>query len=580
MRKSIAEVRNCGSAKLARVFDFAISQFRSFALVASAAAIILASVVAVSGEKTKEPPKFQTSDRCVACHNGITTQAGEQLSFGFDWRTSMMANSSRDPYWQASVKREIADHPEARAEIEDECSVCHMPVVRYGYMLAGKKGQILSHLPIDPKKKDKAAADGVSCSVCHQVSPANLGKRESFNGRFIVDPATIGAAHAEYGPFAIEPGLQRIMQTSSVGFQPTEAAHIRDSALCATCHTLYTKALGANGAEVGSLPEQMPYQEWLHSDYPSKNTCQSCHMPEVHGMTAVTAVLGTARSGARRHTFIGANFIMQRILGAFPMELGVAAPAEDFNAAAERTIAFLQNESAHITITSAGVAQNTLRLAVRVENRSGHKLPTAYPSRRVWLHLVVRDAEQRVVFESGALNPDGSIAGNDNDADPLRFEPHYREITRGDQVQIFEPILKDSAGRVTTGLLAAVGYLKDNRLLPAGFRKSTADPDIAVVGEAASDPDFTDTGSTTRYAIALGDARGALHVTAELWYQPIGFRWAHNLEKYDSEEARRFVRYYGKLSATSAVRLAATDIVRQASSAQAITTTAKYQFVR
>jgi len=29
-------------------------------------------------------------------------------------------------------------------------------------------------------------------------------------------------------------------------------------------------------------------------------------------------------------------------------------------------------------------------------------------------------------------------------------------------VQIYEPILKDQAGHVTTGSLSAVGYLKDN----------------------------------------------------------------------------------------------------------------------
>ena len=77
---------------------------------------------------------------------------------------------------------------------------------------------------------------------------------------------------------------------------------------------------------------------------------------------------------------------------------------------------------------------------------------------------------------------DGSIVGNDNDADPLRFEPHYSEITSPQQVEIYEPILKDSEGRVTTGLLHAVGYLKDNRLLPTGFNKSTAEKDIAVTG--------------------------------------------------------------------------------------------------
>src|SRR5215210_1001371 len=50
---------------------------------------------------------FQTSDRCVACHNGITTRSGEDISIGVNWRTSMMANAGRDPYWMAGVRREM-----------------------------------------------------------------------------------------------------------------------------------------------------------------------------------------------------------------------------------------------------------------------------------------------------------------------------------------------------------------------------------------------------------------------------------------------------------------------------------------
>jgi hypothetical protein len=49
---------------------------------------------------------FQTSDRCIACHNGLSTPSGQDVSIGFAWRASIMANSSREPYWQASVRRE------------------------------------------------------------------------------------------------------------------------------------------------------------------------------------------------------------------------------------------------------------------------------------------------------------------------------------------------------------------------------------------------------------------------------------------------------------------------------------------
>ena len=135
-------------------------------------------------------------------------------------------------------------------------------------------------------------------------------------------------------------------------------------------------------------------------------------------------------------------------------------------------------------------------------------MPTAYPSRRVWLHVVVRDRNQRILFESGGLNPDGSIRGNDNDTDPARFEPHYSEISGSDQVQIYESILKDPAGGVTTGLLSAIGYLKDNRLLPRGFDKRSADKDIAVYGGAVDDPNFTDAGDRVRYSVETGSAPG------------------------------------------------------------------------
>jgi hypothetical protein len=168
----------------------------------------------------------------------------------------------------------------------------------------------------------------------------------------------------------------------------------------------------------------------------------------------------------------------------------------------------------------------------------------------------VRDRNGQTVFESGALNPDGSIKGNVNDLDASRFMPHFREITSGDQVEIYEPILKDEDGKVTTGLAAAVGYLKDNRLLPSGFNKQNADKDIAVVGDAADDPNFTDAGDSIHYSVALANAQGPFQIEAELWYQPIGFRWAHNLSAYDAPETKRIVGYYDSMPSATAVVLA------------------------
>ena len=128
------------------------------------------------------PPQFQTSDRCIACHNGLTTPSGEDVSIGFDWRASIMANSSRDPYWQASVRRETIDHPEATAEIEDECSTCHMPITRYERADARAARRGVRAPAVHGREKDRRVRphDGVSCSVCHQIGAATLGTRESF----------------------------------------------------------------------------------------------------------------------------------------------------------------------------------------------------------------------------------------------------------------------------------------------------------------------------------------------------------------------------------------------------------------
>lgn len=523
---------------------------------------ISASTMQAGDGSSSAKPKFQTSDRCVACHNAMRTQRGEDFSIGVDWRASIMANTGRDPYWQGSVRRETIDHPTASAEIQDECSHCHMPMSYYEAHLQGKKSEVFSHLPFDMNQRsDAEAADSVSCTICHQISKKNLGTRESFVGNFIIDPPEQGR-HAEHGPYAIDTGHQQVMRTSTGGFVPGEGMQIRDSALCGTCHQLYTVALDKEGNRVGELPEQMPYLEWLHSVYVNKSSCQSCHMPEVQGDSPVSSLFGQPRPGARHHTFLGGNFFMLRMLSNYSQDLSVTALPQELNANAERTVSFLQSQSARVSIRNVAMEQGVLRLDVFVENLTGHKLPTAYPSRRAWLHLTIRDGSGRTAFESGALNPDGSIQGNDNDGEASRFEPHYREITKSDQVQIYESILRDPENRVTTGLISAVGYLKDNRILPAGFDKTTADKDIEVVGDAAQDPNFNDKGSLVRYSASINSASGPFHIDAELWYEPIGFRWAHNLAPYQGYEPQRMVRYYDSLASGAAVMLAKAELTK------------------
>ena len=500
---------------------------------------------------------FQTSDRCFACHNTLSTPAGEDISIGFAWRPTMMANSARDPYWQAGVRRESIDHPESQAVIEEECSKCHMPMAHVQSRARRQEPAVFAHLDFASDTRiDRLAQDGVSCSLCHQIRPDGFGTRESLVGNFVIDTTRPLGEREVFGPYQVENGENRIMRSSSGGFRPTEGRHVQQSELCATCHTLITTALGPGGKKIGELPEQMPYQEWLNSDFRETRSCQSCHMPPVAEPVRMTSAMGKFREGVSRHTFVGGNFFMLRMLNRHRGELGVTALPTEFEGAAARTIEHLQSQTATVTIAGLELRDGTLRADISVENLGGHKFPTAYPSRRAWLHVTVRDSTDDVVFESGRLNADGSIEGNDNDADAARFEPHYSEVTAGGQVQIYEDIMVGPDDVPTTGLLTAVRFIKDNRLLPRGFDKMRVEREIAPQGQAMLDEDFTGGRDQVRYAVSVPRAAGPLRLEVELWFQPISYRWAANLRRYKAPEPQRFTRYYDGMASGSAVVVA------------------------
>jgi hypothetical protein len=536
------------------------------AILAATAVWLIALSSVMPGATAQTPKKtdphknlslFTHSDNCVACHNNLTTAAGDDVSIGTSWRSTIMANSSRDPYWQASVRRETIDHPTHSAAIQDECAACHMPMPQKISAASGTTVDVFSHLPIakDRSELQQLAGDGVSCTVCHQISAERLGTRESFNANFVITPPPPGGPRSIYGNYDIDAGRKTIMR-SVTGFQQEPAPHIKQSELCATCHTLITKAIGPDGSIIGELHEQMNYQEWQHSDFEKeKRSCQSCHMPTVDGPIRISSVLGERRDTLARHVFVGGNAHMIGILNRYRDELGVNASAAELDRTAQSTIRQLQQDTATVTVSDPRVDGGRLAFDVRVTNKTGHKFPSGYPSRRAWLHVTVRNANGAVVFESGAINDNGSIDGADSDRDAAKYEPHYEEITSSDQVQIYESILGDPKDVPTTGLLTATHYLKDNRLLPRGFDKATAAPEIATIGAARNDADFGSEGDVVRYRVPV-TAGGPYRVAVELRYQSIGFRWASNLEGVKGDEPARFVSYYRATAPGSSVVVA------------------------
>ncbi|MBC7929110.1 MAG: hypothetical protein H7Z38_00920, partial [Rubrivivax sp.] len=107
-------------------------------------------------------------------------------------------------------------------------------------------------------------------------------------------------------------------------------------------------------------------------------------------------------------------------------------------------------------------------------------------------------------------------------------------ITRGDEVQIYEELVKDNDGLLTNSFVRLFDHVKDNRLLPRGWRSDAAFAEFSgPYGRALEDPGFippdfaqTPRGSegsnTVVYRIALKDLKGApVSVQATLQYQTI-----------------------------------------------------------
>ena len=492
---------------------------------------------------TFEADDFSGSGICALCHSRLTDEVGNDVSNDAQWRSTMMANAAKDPLWQAKISSEVDRNPHVQNIIEDKCSRCHMGMARYQAVTDGTTVAVLASGFLDPTHYlHEAAMDGVSCTLCHQVQPDKLGTPESFTGNYVIDTATPWPDRLVFGPY--DRPRQNPMQRNS-GFRPTFGVQLTDSAHCGSCHTLYTPALDANGQYVGEFPEQTTYLEWEHSGF--IRTCQDCHLPDAVGSVVISnrPPILAARKPFGQHHYVGGNSMMVNLLKTNAADLGVTADAAHLDDTLSRTLVQLEQNTARLTAL-ASRAGDTLSVTVDVENLAGHKLPSGLPSRRSWLHVVVTDANNNNIFESGRPLAEGKIEGNDAEDpnSPLSYEPHYDTITAADQVQIYEPVMLNTDKEVTYTLLRAISYAKDNRLLPAGFDKDSASADIAVYGDAFDDPNFVGGSDQVVYEINLAGAKGRLNITVELLYQTLSYPFIADLAETNTDLVTRFMGMY------------------------------------
>ena len=521
-------------------------------------------------------------------YNYTNTQRNINLSPYGEWRASMMGLAGRDPIFYAQLETERTLYPNQAEQIDDKCLSCHG--VMGERQLAHDSGglQLLTHEAIlatpdhDPRMATYGALarDGVSCDVCHHIAAKGLGTPETYTGQFF-----LGADTEIFGPY--KDIVDKPMK-QAIGLTPKQTTEnqIRSSMLCGSCHTVETPILSEGGTiknPVRTAHEQSTYLEWKNSIYTTESSpapstaksCQQCHMPSTYAgqklkyrvaniedstfpftdnrlpdKDITVQVRGTKSDEPySRHALVGINLFGISIFKKFPDSLGIRTtdpmatygkPQEGLRTAEEAMLKMATEETAKIEFPSLRRTPQGIEAQVRVTNLTGHKFPSGVGFRRAFLELTVRDSVGKLVWASGRTNSNGVIIDGTSDR-PLpteffagppghqAYQPYHAVIERGDQVQIYEELVKnkEADGVFTTSFLSLAKEFKDTRLMPKGW--SSLGPDAQATrpnggdGQPVGATYLDGSGSDALlYRIHLGlHASGPLTVHAALYYQSI-----------------------------------------------------------
>jgi hypothetical protein len=556
---------------------------------------------------------FSNASSCATCHTGNSTVMnfeGIDISPATQQKHSIMAHALNDPFFTAMVEEETHVFPHAKVFIEDTCLRCHAPMA---YTHAHQNPELLVDEPLglledggyafDTAMNDPHAREGISCTACHQIQNPMVDPETkelltemptaNMSGHYKINSPEENPVTGPYifGPIASPSGNAMQNQTQ---YTPEYAAHISESAMCATCHNLYTPTLNLEGqlhtidpatgdydpnGEIAQFPEQTPYWDWLNSKYSDPTTgktCQACHMaePDPTYTTPVAVMpngnISPSRSNFSVHELVGGNSYLLGLLSKYMTELGIADKTTEagFNEKIAQTQSLLKT-AADLTIGAQSVVNSTLSIPVTITNLTGHKLPASFPSRRMWVHLKITDNNGSVLLESGR-HENGRIVGKDdlftasqcltaNKADGC-YEAHRDTISSSDQVAIYESVLGDVNQDITHVLLHARQYIKDNRMPPQGWtlanrHQNPVDQtlyDDNIIGAAFDDANFaagkdgagSDGKDTITYAVDISGFSAPFNVQAELLYQPIRPSFVAAMHADDEIEGESHVRRF------------------------------------
>ncbi len=497
---------------------------------------------------------FQTSQNCKGCHGSDTMMLANVDENGMDvnlfdhWQSTMMAMAAKDPLWRAKVSHEITINPAHANGLQTKCTSCHAPMGHYTAIYGGATSYTIADLI-----NDSLGLDGVSCAGCHTIGP-DAGN--TFSGVTAYD-----TTRHIYGPF---PGPLAGPMQLYVGYTPVYSPHMDNSALCSSCHTLITESVDLNGNYTGGeFIEQATYHEYLNSTYPANNTkCQTCHMPQLTDPIIIANGYSSlqGRTPFNQHTFAGANHFMLDLIKNNKAALDVNVPDWNFDSTMAATLRLLQEQSVEFETISDSITTDTAYYHVRILNKAGHKFPSGYPARRLVLQLVVMDASNDTIFQSGIFDTDYRVVG-----ESPQYEIHHEMINQNNVTQIYEYVMGDVNGQFTSVLERAAIILKDNRIPPAGFTTTASMYDtVKISADALADANFNKingvegSGSDiTYFRIPVAGITGNIQVNAKLYYQSVPPKWLDEMFTLNTAPIDTFKAMY--LAADKTPVLVASD---------------------
>ena len=255
---------------------------------------------------------FVTSDQCTGCHNATATlnparqdipsmlyrlKTPSELTFpqrvnlspNGEWRNSMMGLAGRDPIFFSQLNSEVTLHgnimkeqSQAKAFVENTCLHCHGVMGQRQYFEDTGKLFTRDQMQDPDSPYGALARDGISCTVCHRISPTGLNTSATYTGNFNLEPP-----NQMSGPFQ-DP--LKLPMKNALGMKPNYGEQIKDSGLCGSCHTILLPVFRANGAPVMTsgpsgptqkmFTEQATFFEWQNSNF-ADNGLEPQELPAV-----------------------------------------------------------------------------------------------------------------------------------------------------------------------------------------------------------------------------------------------------------------------------------------------------------